>query len=346
MNTGIQYTTEWTFTRTVNNIEMTETCRLVKQLNGNNTLFYTNEEAMKLSISQYQQAFDNTIAYMQGLGWDELPVFDSSCKTNITDCPIVPPAKVTVVPVSFVCQESGLALAIYPPRSSGLTGWKFASVFQYKVNGQASGTTRLVKSFNGGNTTFYSDSEISMLASSDRLDAVHLVTYSHAFNLTLQYMTYLGWIATPDINVCRLVDMFSCPVGITGIVINALNFDLSINGSHIPYIGGNVLVTASLNGAGGQRELTEDSPSGYITLSDVAAKMDALNSIVIEANKSVNSIDITTMLDEDAEEAITEDTVKGIKKTLKLTGDTIDKYIIVNNGVKSLNVGVRISVLL
>jgi hypothetical protein len=347
INTGIQYTTEWTYVRIVNGEQTTETCRLVKSLNGNMTTFYTNAEAANLTTANYQTAFGNTVAYMSSMGWDKLPTFEESCKTNIEACPIIPPSKYTVVPIEFVCQDSGLA--ILPPR---LTGWKFASVFQYRINGVPSGTTRLVKTFNAtgynpntnNGVTFYTDAEISMLSASDDIvDIIHPTPYKDALNLTEQYITFIGWIATPDINVCRLTDTTSCPTGRRGILIDATNFGISVDGQVIEYLG-NISAGAYLNGTGDKMSFTEDVLSGNITLADIEVNMDVLN--IMEIAVSNTSIGIVTSLDEDAESVDTEYTDSGVKKTLKLTGNTINDYIIVNNGVKSLNVSVNITALL
>jgi hypothetical protein len=345
--TGIQYTTEWTLVKTTNGEQTKETCRLVKSLNGNMTVFYTNTEVANLTTAEYQTAFDNTLAYMSSMGWDKLPLFDESCKTNIDACPIIPPSKYAVVPISFVCQDSGLA--ILPPR---LTGWKFASIFQYRINGVPSGTTRLVKTFNvsgynpvtGNGVTFYTDAEISMLSASDDIvDVIHPIPYKQALNLTEQYITFIGWIATPDINACRLADTVSCPTGRRGILIDATNFGIDVDSQVIEYLGA-ISVGVSLNGISDKMGFTEEVLSGNITLADIEVNMDALNVMEIVVN-NVNA-GVTTSLDADAESIDTEYTDSGVKKTLKLTGDTINEYIIVNNRVKSLNVSVNITALL
>lgn len=350
MNTGIQYTTEWTYVRTVNGNEVSETCRLVKLLNSKNSAFYTNAEVMNMDTDEYRQAFDNTVAYMRGLGWESVPTFDDSCKTNTEACPVALPVRYSVVPLSFVCQT---AIAAAAPLVTVLSGWKFASVFQYRINGVQSSTVRLVKTFDGDvkGVTFYSDAEIANMLETDTVDSIQQPAYRNAFNRTLQYMTYLGWLATPDINVCRLVDRVSCPLIGKAIHIDALKFYIIPDEYYIQHDGGTMYAKVAINGKWSDMalvygDLEGEEPVSYIKIEDVDLNMGGLNIIQIKAlgEFGIDDVRITTSIDNDAVSAeITDDIGSdgddhgGIMATISITAEALNNYTVVNNGERSFN---------
>jgi hypothetical protein len=331
MNTGIQYTTEWIFIKTTNGEQHTETCRLVKALNGNMTTFYTNEDAQYLTTAEYEAAFTNTLAYMESLGWDSLPLFDDSCKTNINDCPIIPPSKYAVLPIAFVCQDSGLA--ILPPR---LTGWKFASTFQYLINGTASGNVRLVKTFNNGSATFYTDAEISSLGEG----VIYMEPYKDALNRTMQYMAYLGWLASPDINVCDVEDRAACPIR-KGTLIDVVNFELAFDTEEEVFP---VVLTADINGNSGQTQVTGDTKSGMVVLSSVDVNSAGDNQIVLTTSTE-SAFDFGVRINISYSSMETDRDENTVTYTFQVGGNDIEKMIITNNGVKTLNLDVEFYIL-
>jgi hypothetical protein len=328
--TGIQYTTEWTFTRATGGVADIERCRLVKQLNGNMTVFYTNEEVANMDTDQYQTAFINTLTYMASRGWNVFPTFEDSCKTNIKDCPIIPPSKYAVLPIAFVCQDSGLA--IMPPMRTGI---KMASTFQYLINGTASGNLRLVKTFNGSTATYFTDTEISMLGDGG---LIHPVKYSDALNKTMQYMAYLGWLATPDINACMLTDITACPMKKVTNRIDVVNLDVSIH----PYAftsDAPVMVTAEINGNSGQTQVAQENNTGMVVLTNVDLKLEN-NEIEFTFNPGIYVLNDLNMNIEYGEiEQEWDEDVLTVK--IPVLASDISRMIITNNGVRTLNLEIE-----
>jgi hypothetical protein len=336
MNTGIQYTTEWEYTRVLGGISSVETCRLVKSLNGNMTTFYTNAEAANLTTAQYQDAFNNTLTYMASKGWTEFPSFDESCRTNIAECPIIPPNKYTVLPMAFVCQDS--MLAVLPTR---LTGVKLASTFQYLIDGVPSGNVRLVKSLiaTSLSATFYPDSEISQLGEG----IMYGETYSEALNRTMQYMVGLGWLATPDINACQVYDIVACPVKKAAKIIDIVNIDAEVE----DYIFtsnqvSSIKLTAGVNSNSGQTRISAELTTGMAVLTNVIYESNTTNIITFRIDGITDdSLNITMNYDyggfEDVEREADEN---GVTFKLNISSEDIEKMILTNNGVKTLNLSV------